>query len=114
MKTLTNPATLQTPLAELRQSLSDFAARCRAMNWLGALFRVGVAQDIVKDVEAQQAAIANDAYSAEQSDLEAVKIIEDAARDGLSQCDMPALAKALRLIKRSAERDHHITEAARL
>jgi hypothetical protein len=103
---------MNTPIAELRQSLSDFATRCRAARWFGALFRVGVAQAIVEDVERQQVEIANKARGAEQADLQAAKILEEAARNGLQASDMAAVAKAIRLIRLSAKRDQSIAEAA--
>lgn len=98
------------PLCELRDSLSGFSARCRAARWYGALFRVGVAQDIVADDTKALNRISRAAYSAEQDDLEAVKIIKAAARDGFSDADLPALDKALRLIMSSAKKDHQISE----
>lgn len=102
------PAT--SPLAELRTWLADTAARCRAQKWFGALFLTNVASDIVADVVKNEEAAARDAYSAEQSDLEAVRILDEAAADGLSNSDMAAVAKAVRLIRRSAQKDHAVSE----
>lgn len=100
-------------LVELREFLSETATRCRAKGWFGALCRVEVAQEIAADVGRDQEKIAVEAYSAEQCDLEAARLIEEAGRDGFSNADAPALAKALRLIRRSAQVDHDITEVVR-
>ncbi len=67
--------------------------------------------DIVRDASAQQQKVARDAYSAEQSDLEAVKILQAAAEDGFTNADLPAVEKAIRLIRRSADKDHAISDA---
>lgn len=100
------------PVAELRASLSDFADRCRSQSWFGPLFRVRVAQDIAADISAHQRRIADAAYSAEQSDLEAVKVLERAAADGFTNADLPEVERAIRLIRNSANKDHAISEAA--
>lgn len=99
------------PLAELRDWLAGSLARCRANLDFRAAFFVDVAADIAEDAEKHQAKVAQRAYSAEQSDLEAVKLLESAASDGLSACDMPAIAAAIRHIRRSAKQDRCITEA---
>lgn len=98
-------------LTELRTFLADTARRCRAQRLFGAAFNTDVAADIAADVATEQAAAAREAHAAEVEDLEAAKILEAAARDGLTVCDMPAVAKAVRLIRRSARRDHAIAEA---
>jgi hypothetical protein len=99
-------------LTELRTFLATTAERCRAMRWFGPAFNIDVARDIAGDVAREQESISRQAHSAEQSDLEAVKLLEDAARDGLQAADMPAVAKAIRLIRASAKKDHDISEVA--
>lgn len=101
------------PLAELKVYLAETATRCRAMRWLGPLFCVGVTQDIVADVERDQLQIVRNAETAERADLEAAQIIETAAADGLTDSDLPAVRRALKLIRRSASADRQIAEVAR-
>jgi len=86
------------------------------MNWLGALFRVGVAQDIVADVAKQQEQIAADAYSAEQCVREALKMQEAAQSPdslGGTAITPEEAAPITRLLNRAAEIAHEIAEAAR-
>lgn len=113
MSTATNRPTVVTPLTELRDFISESLARCRAKGWLGAAFRFNVAQDIATDLGKDLATVEREAHAAEVEDLEAAKILETAARDGLSQSDIPAVARAIRLIRRSAKRDHEIMEVAK-
>jgi hypothetical protein len=116
-----------SPLAELRQSLGEFAARCRAQRWFGALFRVGVAQEIVADVAkdyeftARESAIAAaEDVAAEKELTAAVTNLEDALTGGLDQSDAGKVVQAIARLRRarvkvrsSAARDHKISEAAR-
>lgn len=99
-------------LCELTGYLAGLATRCRAARAYDALFGISVAQDIAADLSRQESAVAALAYKAEQEDAEAIRLIEDAARDGFSAADGPALVKALRLIRASARHDHEA--AARL
>lgn len=106
----TIPAT--SPLRELRVYISNTAMRCRAGRWFGALFHVNVINDITRDVAEQQTTVARDAYTAEQYDLEALRILDEAARDGFSNADLPAVVRASRLIQRSAALDRKISDIA--
>jgi len=99
-----------SPLAELRSWLADTADRCRSQRWFGPLFRVNVATDILADAEKAQKQAAEDAYSAEQYDLEAVRVLNEAARDGFTNADIPEVARAVRLIRQSAQKDRRVTE----
>lgn len=100
------------PLTELRLLLrgSVNLAR-RARNYLEQLGWES-AEEVAEEVVKHERKIAADAYSAQQSDLQAAKLLEDAARDGLTSADMPAVAEAIRHIRRSAEKDRQISEAA--
>lgn len=101
------------PLTELVTQLRQFAARCRSCRWLGALFHVGVALDIAADAVRAQSHQATDAYTAEQADLEAVKLIHRVCCAGhVSKTDLPLLTAALRHIHNSARRDHAIAARA--
>lgn len=51
--------------AELRSYLGTFAARCREARWYGALFHVGVVDDIAADAERVEQAAAKLARKAE-------------------------------------------------
>ena len=101
----------QNPLKEVAAWLVDFTARCRAKRWVGALFWVGVTEDIVSDVVRIQRTVSAAAYAAEQEDLEAAKLIEEAACDGLTADDLPKLRQAARLARKSANRDRQICDS---
>ena len=98
-------------LPELVGFIAAFASRCRVMNWGRPLAHVRGAELIAGDLAEEHAAAARVAYAAEQHDRVAVKILEAAAADGLSAADMPALAAACRLIRRSAEQDRALADA---
>lgn len=100
------------PLRELRAYIADVAIRFRADRNFKGLFHVGVIEDIAVDAQREQAAIVQTAYSAEQADLEAAKLLEHAARDGFSNADLPAVQKAVRLIRSSARHDRRVVEMA--
>jgi hypothetical protein len=91
---------MMNPLRELRAYLQAFRARCIRARWLAALFHLDVVSDIEKEVEQNEHKQAAMAHRAEVLDLEAGKALE---------CGDINTAK--RLLKRSAEIDHDITEA---
>lgn len=98
-------------LPELVAFLAAFASRCRVMSWGRPLAHVRGAELIAGDLSEEHAAAARLAYAAEQHDREAVRILETAAADGLSASDLPAVAAACRLIRRSAEADRSLADA---
>jgi hypothetical protein len=120
----THPTGKTSPLSELRASLSEFADRCKAQRWFGALFRVNVAQDIVADVANEHAAGGRDGYAAEQADIlardevAAARVeLETALADGLDKTDRPRVVAAIARLKsatrhvdNSAALDRRITE----
>src|SRR4051812_38118033 len=94
---------------ELDNQLVGFSVRCREARWLGPLFHVGVSQEILRDVKLEQRRQADDAYSAEQADLEAAKIIRQVMVDGrVTKSELPQLTKALRHVHNSARLDRRI------
>jgi hypothetical protein len=101
------------PVVELRRWISTRLALRRRQGRFDAAFDLDVAHDIVAEADSHQKKIVAEAYSAEQSDIEAAHLIETAKRNGLDASDLPAIERALRLIRRSAERDHAIAEVAR-
>lgn len=109
------PAILPNPLTELRGFLATTAERFRSLRLFGPLVRVQVAEDIVEDVVAREARMAREAYAAEQNDLEALKAIAAAERpdsDGGRAITPKEAAKIIRLIRRSAEKSHTISDLA--
>ena len=96
---------------ELRGWLSDRLAIRRSEQRFDAAFDLDVASDIATDVQAHEQCASRVAYSAEQEDLEAIRILEQAEVDGLSNADLPAIHRAIRLIRSSAKHDRAITEA---
>jgi G3E family GTPase len=101
-------------LCELRDWLKGRLSLRRSERRFDSAFDLDVASDIAADAARQQAQIAAEAYSAEQSDIEAAKLIEIAKRDGLDASDLPAIERALRHIRSSAKHDHNISETARI
>lgn len=100
------------PLAQLRLLLRGSVILAqRARNYVEQLGWES-AEEVAAEVAQHEDEIRASAYDAQQADLEAAKLLEDAARDGLTQADMPAVAAAIRHIRRSAEKDREICEAA--
>lgn len=100
------------PLTDLRLLLRGSVILAqRARNWLEALGWES-AEEQAEQVVAHERKLADAAYSAEQNDLLAAKLLEEAAKDGLSQADMPKIAAAIRHIRASAKKDHEICERA--
>lgn len=100
------------PVTELNTQLAGLSLRCRARRWFGALFHVGVSQDIAADIVREERRKVDLAYAAEQADLEAVKDIQRFIANGNRACDLPILKKALRQINRSSRLDHNLCERA--
>lgn len=99
------------PLSELRSFLASMWSEVRRRPDPAAQNDVRALQDIAADATAQQATAARTAYSAEQADLEAARLLRESLADGKVTADeIPFLRRALRHVTRSAERDHHITD----
>lgn len=96
-------------VTELKGYCVEFATRCRASRWLGALFHVRVCSDIADDIAANEAKAARKAYDSEQADLLAIKELHAALADGLDKSDVPAIRRALANINRSAVHDREIS-----
>ena len=102
---------MKNTLLALVAHLARFKARCTAAGWLGAQIHVEGAELHAANLSVAQARVGQLAYSAEQSDLQAVQDIETVLRDGeVVEAELPVLKRALRHIKASARRDHQITE----
>ncbi len=102
---------MSSHVPELSSHLSGFAERCRAARWFGALFHVGVAQDIVADVVADQAKARVTATEAQNCDLEALMEIEKATAkdsDGGEKITPRELRKIRPLIVKSAALDNEL------
>lgn len=105
---------------ELSEYLTNFAIRCRAARWLGALFHVRVCADIVEDVAKVEAKSAEKAYTSEQHDREGIKVIDELHAEliaAINASDLPRIKRAItrlkearRLILASAEQDREIGE----
>jgi hypothetical protein len=101
---------VNTFVKELKDYCGEFATRCRASRWLGALFHVRVCSDIADDIAANEAKAARKAYDSEQADLLAAKELDAALADGqLDKSDVPAIRRALANINRSAVHDREIS-----
>jgi hypothetical protein len=108
------PPSIGTLIAEQARWLALKAASLRAARLYRQLCALTVAQDIAAEQAAVCASLSATAYAAEQADLEAVRVLEDAARDGLTADDLPAVEKAVCHIRRSAAADHALAEATTL
>lgn len=110
---MSSRSTPLSPVAEMRLYAVQFKARCQAAGWFGALFHARVICDIAEDDVKHQVKISDRAYSAEQDDLEAEKLIADAIADGVvTVAEIQQLKTALRHVRRSREADHNITDLA--
>ncbi len=115
----------QSPVRELRFYLAGFAVRCRSARWFGALFHVGVCENIVVDVAANEARAARIAQEAEQADRAAEDDLQKAKaellaalRDGIDASDtgriraaVGAVRCAARHVHTSAQHDHEAAKA---
>lgn len=99
-------------LAELRDWLRNTAEKFRLTRQFQPLVRVAVAQDIVADVIKQECAIAREAYASEQEDREASALLCVCLSHDLPARDAAIIRQAQRMILRSADRDHAITDLA--
>lgn len=69
---------MSSTVTELTGQLARFAERCRSMRWFGALFHVGVAQDIAADIATHEAKVNATFNEAKKYDLEALAELEAA------------------------------------
>lgn len=98
-------------LRELGAYLGRFRDRCQQKRWAGAEFHVGVANRIQQDLGAAHCVLSAAAHSAAVHDEEAIDVLRAALGDGLTAEDLPAIEKAIRLVKLSAAMDRQISEA---
>ena len=99
-------------LSELRDRLTAFAATLRGRRLHGDQLEAEVCLDVVADAAVEQGRVGRLAYTAEQADIEAARLLRDSLADGRITADeIPCLRTALRHVNRSAERDRQITEA---
>lgn len=113
MTTTTQPS-LGTLLPEQSRWLDRRIARARRLRDYAALPALTVAADISADAARACSALSATAYTAEQDDLEALRLLETAARDGFNSADLPAVESAVRLIRKSAQADHAMAESTTL
>jgi hypothetical protein len=100
-----------SPLLELRNFLARLAADYRRTRSFACLLKVEVASDITADVILVHRRARQSAHASEVYDLEASKIISEVLADGVITPDeLPKLHRARRLVNRSAEADHDISE----
>jgi hypothetical protein len=98
-------------LSELRSRLTAFAEALRGRRQHGDQLEAEVCLDVVADAAAAQARAGERAYTAEQADLEAARLLSESLADGrITAEEIPCLRSALRHVNRSAQADHQITE----
>lgn len=96
-------------LGELGERLRAFAAALRLRRAHADQLQAEICLDITADATRQQACAARHAYAAEQSDLEAARILRESIADGhITADEIPALRRALRHVQASARHDHAI------
>lgn len=94
--------------SELRHFLLSWKRDLRARRDYRNLLDVEAAEDIAADLQPVAAA----AYTAQQADLEAARLLRESLADGkLTTADIPLLEKALAHIGNSAAADQQIAEA---
>jgi hypothetical protein len=100
-------------LAELRAHLAGFRAALRARRAYPDVLQVEVGEDIVADAERQQSHAARLAYTAQQADIEAGRLLRAAQApesDGGRAITPREAEPIFRNLTRSAAADQHITE----
>lgn len=102
------------PVTELRRFVSASKAIAATNRFFHELIGWEACEDIAADVAKQKEKVERTAYTAAIEDEEALKLLRDAAADGLNQSDMAAVAKAIRHIERSRDRDRAIAEGVTL
>lgn len=103
------------PISEMGRYIRGSINLARAARKFGELLGWEAAEDIQQEAVAHERKIAGMAYSAEQGDREALKLLEATAADGhIDAEEMAAVTLAIRHIRRSAEQDRRISEAARV
>jgi len=110
---LTTPS-LGVIVREQSRWLARRIASARALRDYAALPALTVAADISADAARACSAASALAYTAQQDDLEAIRLLDAAARDGFNSADLPAVEQAVRHIRRSAAADHALAEATTL
>jgi hypothetical protein len=99
------------PLTELCAFLASWLPDLRRQRNYAAILEVEAVQTIVTEAQALQAVAVQAAYTAEQADLEAARLLRESLADGrIDLTEIPALRTALRHVTRSAASDHQITE----
>lgn len=104
-------ATASNYLGELKDHLLAFARSLRGRRAFADVLQVEVAEDIRADAARQQGRVGQLAYTAQQSDLEAARLLREAIADGhITADEVPEIRAALRHVIRSAHSDRRITE----
>ena len=99
-------------LAELRSRLTAFAATLRGRRLHGDQLEAEVCLDVVADAATEQGRAGRLAYTAEQADLEAGKLLDTVLADGrVTPTEIRTLRTARRHVRRSATADRRITES---
>lgn len=103
-----------TFLTELKAHLAGLVADFRRRHAYADQLQAEVAQAIAADAAAAATRASRLAYTAEQADLEASRLLRDSLADGrITAAEIPVLRTALNHITRSARHDHTITEVCR-
>lgn len=101
------------PVSELGERLGRFSSRCRSARWFGALFHVGVCQDITEDIKAHEESVRQDAFKAETYDNEAIRLMDEAMApdsDGGAAITPKEAVRIKAMVHRSMTIDHDVTE----
>lgn len=99
-------------LRELGHHLAHVSATLRKKRAFADLLQVEVAQDIARDLASELHQVRDQAYAAQQEDVEAERLMATVLADKkVTAAEIPLLETALRHVKRSGQRDHQITEA---
>lgn len=98
-------------LRELRSHLGTLKAALRCRRAWADVLQVEIAEDIAADASTEQGRVGRFAYTAEQADIEAERLIRSTLADGhITDAEIPALRTAMRHVHRAAAADHRITE----
>jgi len=98
--------------AQLCAFLGSWRKEARAKQHFETMLDIECVQDLAAEASGLVQRVHALAHKAEVHDLEAATLLERALAGGLDASDVPAIRRALALLRRSAADDHAITEVA--
>lgn len=99
------------PVRELQQSCAALVLLCDRRGWFRPLLHIRVVALIADDIRTWANRLSAKAHKCEVNDLEAAKLIETDLKDpAIPAKDREDLCRALRMVRRTADLDHDLSE----